>query len=135
MPRVHGIDIVPRRGRGRVRPRPGFSGGGSSGGAISSHVSSSNNNVESINFESQEEVERPLSSSTSQRNDGNDNDNNPLEDINGDTLRMSLDDGNDNGEENLKAKADKIVLPAEDLGGIETATKEQQTKCKLFYFV
>ena len=127
MPRVHGIDIVPRRGRGRVRPRPGFSGGGSSGGAISSHVSSSNNNVESINFESQEEVERPLSSSTSQLNGGNDNDNNPLEDINGDTLRLSL-EGNDNGEEDLKAKADEIILPAEDLGGIETATKEEQTK-------
>ena len=89
MPRVHGIDIVPRRGRGRARSRPG-GGFGVGRAAVNNNVATTitNNNV----------GETP----TKDKQQQNDTDmqNNTVEDINGDTLNMSIND-----------KVDSVIAP------------------------
>lgn len=93
MPRVHGIDIVPRRGRGRARSRPG-GGFGVGRAAVNNNVATiANNNVGTAKDKQQNDT--TVHSNT-------------VEDVNGDTLKLSIND-----------KVDSSVIAPESKGDDE----------------
>jgi len=115
MPRVHGIDIVPRRGRGRARSRPG-GGFGVGRATVNNNVATttSNNNLGEIAKDKQQ----------------NDTDihNNTVEDINGDTLKLSINDKVDNGvATESKDEDNNMKVASESTNEITTKSSEQQT--------
>jgi len=115
MPRVHGINIAPRRGRGRGRSRPSAT---CVGGNVAATTTTVADGGSSVNFEETKEGESP---------------GNPVKDIHGATLRMSLDGDatRENGstrEGNLKSPAASTCM-AHSRESLETeaagTTKEQ----------
>ena len=90
MPRVHGIDVVPRRGRGgRIRSRPSAV----AAARVDNENATATTTNSSIDFEEG-------------MNDMKREEDNAVNDINGDTLRMSIDDNIINNE-NISTAASK----------------------------